>query len=78
MNERLCLKPKEDAPLVGVSDRLGLKPKDVARLLGVCPPVVYDLCRRPDFPAIRIGRSIVIPVDQLREWLAQQSAAPRE
>ena len=74
MTDRLCLKTKEEAPLMGENDRLGLKPKDVARLLGVCPPVVYDLCRRPDFPAIRIGRSIVIPVDQLREWLAQEAA----
>lgn len=59
-------------------DRLCLKPKEAAPLLGVSAPVVYELCHRPDFPAIRVGRSIVIPVDQLREWLAQQSAAPRE
>jgi len=56
MNERLCLKPREVAPLLGVS-----------------PPVVYALCRRADFPAIHVGRSILIPVNQLQEWLAKQS-----
>lgn len=53
-------------------DRLCLKPKEAAAMVGVSPPVMYELCRRADFPTIRVGRAILIPVDGLRQWLADQ------
>lgn len=33
---------------------------------------VYELVNTPGFPAIRIGRRILIPVDLLKAWFAQQ------
>lgn len=32
----------------------------------------YDLCKQPDFPAIRIGASIRIPKKALLEWMETQ------
>lgn len=33
----------------------------------------YALCRRKDFPAIRIGRTYRIPRESFRKWLEQQA-----
>lgn len=54
-------------------ERLTYKPAEVAELLHVSLPVVYNLCKRSDFPAVRFGRAIVIPADALRAWLAKES-----
>lgn len=49
-------------------------PKEAAKYLGVSEPLMYQLCRRKDFPAVRLtARRIVIPVDSLEAWLAQQA-----
>lgn len=52
---------------------LCFKPKQAAEALGVSYPTMYELCKREDFPAIRVGRSILIPKVGLEQWLAQQS-----
>ena len=33
----------------------------------------YQLCRRADFPSVRLGGRWVIPVRPLEEWLARQA-----
>jgi excisionase family DNA binding protein len=30
---------------------------------------IYKLINKPDFPKIRIGRRVLIPVDPLKKWL---------
>jgi len=42
---------------------------EVAAMLDVNVIKCYELARRPDFPAIRIGRRIVIPRDAFFRWL---------
>lgn len=49
-------------------------PKEAAKYLGVSEPLMYQLCRRKDFPAVRLtARRIVIPADSLEAWLARQA-----
>ena len=51
-----------------------LSPKEVARYLGISEPLIYQLCRRKDFPAVRLSaRRIVIPTNSLDAWLSQQA-----
>jgi len=39
----------------------------------------YELCKRPDFPAVRVGRSIRIPKKALQEWMQSEAdGAPYE
>ena len=52
--------------------RLTLTPKEVAEELRISLPVVYQLCNRADFPAIRVGRAIRIPRVGLESWLELQ------
>jgi len=43
--------------------------------LGVSRPMAYQLVNQENFPAIRIGRKILIPVKQLDRWIDEQVAA---
>lgn len=49
--------------------------KEMASLLGIALPQAYDLCRKTDFPSVRISpRRIVIPVAALDAWLDRKAA----
>ena len=56
-----------------MSEKLVYSPKEVGKIIGIGMNGMYALCNREDFPAIRVGRKILIPVDGLKRWLAQQS-----
>lgn len=49
--------------------KLTLTVEEVGELLGISRPTAYELTKRSDFPVLRIGRRIVIPVDGLNEWV---------
>ena len=42
--------------------------------LGVSRPMAYQLVNKENFPAIRIGRKILIPIKQLDRWIDEQVA----
>jgi len=44
---------------------------EVAALLGINVTKAYELARQKNFPAIRLGRRIVIPKAGLERWLEQ-------
>ncbi len=46
---------------------------EIAALLKINLVKAYELARRKDFPAIRIGRRIVIPKAACERWLDKQS-----
>lgn len=50
-------------------EKLTVTVAEAADMLNLSKPVVYDLCKRSDFPALRIGRKVLIPTDRLREWV---------
>lgn len=45
---------------------------ECADALGVGLTKVRELINSDGFPAIRIGRRVVVPVDQLKIWMANQ------
>lgn len=47
--------------------------KEIANELRVSMPTAYALCRRPGFPAARIGGQIRIPRRAFREWIDRQT-----
>ena len=56
---------------------LTLTPKDLWErgILPLGKQAVYNLCRRPGFPAVQItGRKFVIPRDRLRAWLEKEAS----
>ncbi len=47
--------------------------REMANELGICLPSAYELTRRRDFPAIALGRRIVIPRVSFERWLEEQA-----
>lgn len=41
--------------------------------LGISRAGAYELVRTEGFPALKIGSRIVIPKDELREWVKQKT-----
>lgn len=56
-----------------MTDKLALNSKEAAAALGISLPTFYELSGRSDFPVIRVGRRVLVPVDGLRRWLDEQS-----
>lgn len=55
----------DDYPLV-------LRVEHVKEITGLGINAVYQMTRRKGFPAIREGRSILIPRDTFRKWMEEQ------
>ena len=50
-----------------------LNAKQLADLLGVSDSSVYELIQEDGFPSLRIGKRIVIPKEELREWITART-----
>lgn len=49
--------------------QLAISVQEAAELLGVSTPIIYQLANRADFPAVRVGRRILVHRKGLEEWL---------
>jgi excisionase family DNA binding protein len=56
------------------AERMLYKPAEAADAIGVSRARAYELIAAGTIPSIRIGGSIRVPVDALREWINQQLA----
>ncbi|MGE0795472.1 MAG: helix-turn-helix domain-containing protein [Acidimicrobiia bacterium] len=54
--------PTEQSPLTITVERAG-------QLLGISRGLAYDLVRRGEIPAIRLGRRVVVPASVIEEML---------
>lgn len=46
----------------------------MAQFLGISRMNAYALCRRENFPAVRVSpRRIIIPVDALADWMKENA-----
>lgn len=58
--------------LKNLSDkRLTLTIPEVAELLGISVISAYNLAKRQDFPAIRVGKRIIVPRAAFDRWLEE-------
>lgn len=56
-----------------MAEKLAYSAKEAAAALGISLPTFYELSNRADFPCIRVGRRVLVPVDSLKKWLAKES-----
>ena len=56
-------------------DRLTVTVPEMAEMLGIGRIKAYELANIKGFPAIRLGKRIVVPVDQLKKWLEERVGA---
>ena len=50
---------------------------EMAARLGISRISAYQLANRADFPTVRIGRRLLVPVAALEKWLEEQSRVER-
>jgi excisionase family DNA binding protein len=55
-----------------MSERLLLRPAEAAEAIGVSRARAYELIATGVIPSIKIGTSIRVPVDALRNWITRE------
>lgn len=55
-----------------VSEPFLLRPAEAARFLAISPRKLWELTNTREVPAIRIGRSLRYPTEELRTWVAER------
>lgn len=48
---------------------------ELSQTLGISKPKAYELVRQDGFPAVYIGKRIIIPIDAFNIWLMNSSRA---
>jgi excisionase family DNA binding protein len=56
-----------------MAEKLAYNSKEAAAALGVSLPTFYELSNRDDFPVVRVGRRVLVPVEGLRAWLEKEA-----
>lgn len=56
--------------------RLLVRPERAARLCDVSRSKLYQMLADGTLPYVRFGRSIRIPVEALKEWIAKNQISP--
>lgn len=54
-------------------DKLALRIEEACKLVGIGRTKGYELCATGQWPTIRIGRSVRIPLEGLRRWIDDQT-----
>ena len=55
-----------------------LNTTQLADLLGVSHSSVYELIQKSGFPSLRIGKRIVIPKEELRQWISDNTKGTKK
>jgi excisionase family DNA binding protein len=50
-----------------------LRPEEAAAVLGVSKNLIYEMARRGDIRAVRLGRLVRIPREQLAAWVGGEN-----
>jgi len=62
-----------DRPVIDLGTRLALGIEEAAAALGISPNLLRE--HLAELPKVYFGRRVVIPVDELRAWLASRAQA---
>ena len=57
---------------------LMLNMKQLSDLLGISDASAYELVHTPGFPAVRSGKRIVVPKEELRRWISAHMKGGQE
>jgi excisionase family DNA binding protein len=56
-------------------EKLLLRPTEAAEVISLGRSKMYDLIAKGVIPSIRIGKSVRVPADGLREWVKAQACS---
>jgi excisionase family DNA binding protein len=61
--------------LLDLSTRLALRPKEAAEAMGIGERTLRQML--PELPHVRVGTTVLLPVEGLREWLKEHAESER-
>ena len=56
-----------------MDNKLTMTVAEMAAHLNLSKPSAYAVIKQEGFPAINIGKRIIIPVAEFKEWLSEQA-----
>lgn len=59
---------------IGKLEKVALNMAEFAATMGIGRSKAFELSQHAGFPAVRLGRRIIIPIDALKAWLERQAA----
>lgn len=59
-------------------EKVAYSAKECAAALGISKPKLYELMRRDDFPAFKLGGRTLISAQGLRDWVDAQVTAEKK
>ncbi|MCA9289009.1 MAG: excisionase family DNA-binding protein [Phycisphaerales bacterium] len=65
--------PTDNPDPILLDTRLALSKDEAAAALALSPRTIDDLIADGSLPCVRVGRRVLLPVDGLRRWLADNS-----
>ena len=51
---------------------VGVRYPEASKILGISQRVLANMVKRGEIPCVRVGRSVVFPVELLKKWLCEQ------
>jgi excisionase family DNA binding protein len=58
-------------------EKLLMRPTEAANALGLGRSKIYELIANRAIPSVRIGRSVRVPIEELRQWISNQQRENR-
>jgi len=58
---------------LGSIAKVALNMAEFASVMSIGRNKAFELARQPGFPAVRVGRRVIIPVDALKAWLDRRA-----
>ncbi len=58
-------------------EKLLISVPEMGKRLDISLSIAWGLTKRKDFPVVRIGRRVLIPVRELEAWISKQSEAAK-
>ena len=53
--------------------KLAINMAEAAKMMGVSIPVMREIANRKGFPAMRVGKRWIIPVDLFKAWIESEA-----
>ncbi len=53
----------------GQTEKMALSVREASEMIGISRPKIYELIRKGDFPAFKVGKRTLINKKMLQEWI---------
>ncbi len=60
-----------------MQDKATISVQELSSIMGISLPKAYELAHSQDFPTIKIGTRILIPVEAFNEWIVNMGREKR-